>query len=444
MAARKRHRQLRRPWRQGRLSQPVRPSPRDVSSSLPIVKLGAVGFRSSGRSDFDGFDPVTFLHADTLDSSRNRMAAGRIWVDVGGQRRRGAARSALASRFEQPQLSWPTTSSTGRQRHAADARRAGPASVHHRPYRSTSHHRRAEHERENVPGERRIYGGATDQDRNRKHNSLTPSGGPDAVRSRRRRRPARHVQSLQGRDVASRIGAGECRSGFRRHRRIWGRHRAADLLRSVWLLSPEVSLEIRRLSRKARADSKLRSAIAEAASQARLPATDSGCTTRSSIPSTPSRLFRAPRTGRQQAVGRVSEAECEWSLSGALRTSANYAYLDASQPDERRERRKSKRSRRPKHSGSVSGRRRLRAGLLTACVDRLHRCALRTRTSTPSLRARDARAYWLAGARVAYRLRKAVELFARTANAFDAHYQDALGYRTEGRSVYAGIRLAGG
>ena len=47
------------------------------------------------------------------------------------------------------------------------------------------------------------------------------------------------------------------------------------------------------------------------------------------------------------------------------------------------------------------------------------------------------------GARVAYRVLDQVELFVRTANAFDAHYQDAFGYRTEGRSVYAGIRLAG-
>ena len=52
--------------------------------------------------------------------------------------------------------------------------------------------------------------------------------------------------------------------------------------------------------------------------------------------------------------------------------------------------------------------------------------------------------YWLAGARVAFDVSKRVQVFARAANAFDERYQDALGYRTEGRSVYAGIRLAGG
>ena len=53
-------------------------------------------------------------------------------------------------------------------------------------------------------------------------------------------------------------------------------------------------------------------------------------------------------------------------------------------------------------------------------------------------------AYWLAGARIAFDVSKSVQLFARASNAFDANYQDVIGYRTEGRSLYAGIRLASG
>jgi vitamin B12 transporter len=53
-------------------------------------------------------------------------------------------------------------------------------------------------------------------------------------------------------------------------------------------------------------------------------------------------------------------------------------------------------------------------------------------------------AYWLAGARLSYEVTDGVQLFARAANAFDERYQDVLGYRTEGRSVYAGIRFARG
>jgi hypothetical protein len=37
----------------------------------------------TGRSEFDGFDPVTFAHTDTLDSSRNRLGAARVWANAG-------------------------------------------------------------------------------------------------------------------------------------------------------------------------------------------------------------------------------------------------------------------------------------------------------------------------------------------------------------------------
>jgi len=40
---------------------------------LPALTLGASGFALNGRSEFDGFDPVTFLRADTLDLTRNRI-----------------------------------------------------------------------------------------------------------------------------------------------------------------------------------------------------------------------------------------------------------------------------------------------------------------------------------------------------------------------------------
>ena len=50
--------------------------------------------------------------------------------------------------------------------------------------------------------------------------------------------------------------------------------------------------------------------------------------------------------------------------------------------------------------------------------------------------------YWLADARVAYDVSSGVQLFARAANAFDDRRQDVFGYRTEGRSVHAGLRLS--
>jgi vitamin B12 transporter len=63
------------------------------------------------------------------------------------------------------------------------------------------------------------------------------------------------------------------------------------------------------------------------------------------------------------------------------------------------------------------------------------------RRDVPPLDIVSLRAYWLGGARVAYSVRPGLELYARAANAFNARYQDVFGYRTEGRSIYAGIRL---
>jgi len=49
--------------------------------------------------------------------------------------------------------------------------------------------------------------------------------------------------------------------------------------------------------------------------------------------------------------------------------------------------------------------------------------------------------YVLAGARVAYAITPNIEAFARIENAFDEKYQDAVGYATPGRTVYAGFRV---
>src|SRR5206468_10572196 len=47
------------------------------------VQIAASALALSGRSEFDGFDPFTGAHADTLDSSRNHLNAGRLWAVIG-------------------------------------------------------------------------------------------------------------------------------------------------------------------------------------------------------------------------------------------------------------------------------------------------------------------------------------------------------------------------
>ncbi len=52
--------------------------------------------------------------------------------------------------------------------------------------------------------------------------------------------------------------------------------------------------------------------------------------------------------------------------------------------------------------------------------------------------------YLLASANLAFRLLPQLELYARAENAFDADYQDVVGYNTPGRTVHAGLRVTFG
>jgi vitamin B12 transporter len=151
------------------------------------------------------------------------------------------------------------------------------------------------------------------------------------------------------------------------------------------------------------------------------------------LSSTANRAERSRRSGL--------EAHADWSLGEQLRLSVNYAYLKASEPGESG--RLLREARRPKHSGSIAADGRV--GRLTYGAS-LAYTGDRIDTDFESFPFRRVtlNSYWLAGARLAFEVTKGVQVFARAANAFDERYQDALGYRTEGRSIYGGIRLAGG
>jgi vitamin B12 transporter len=133
------------------------------------------------------------------------------------------------------------------------------------------------------------------------------------------------------------------------------------------------------------------------------------------------------------------EAELAWMPLPDVRLTADYAYLKASQPsgitNERLEE-----QRRPRHSGSLaadgsSGRWGYGASLayVGSHLDR-------EEVFPFGIVRLDS--YWLAGARVAYAVTPRVELFVRGSNLFDTQYEDSVGYRTEGRGLFVGIRLA--
>jgi vitamin B12 transporter len=143
-------------------------------------------------------------------------------------------------------------------------------------------------------------------------------------------------------------------------------------------------------------------------------------------------------SGRSRRRG--IEASAELRPMDGLRISANYTYLDAKDQQisggaQLRE------TRRPKHTANLAADwslDRLTVGGSLAYVGKHDDRDFDLGFSGPIVTLHD---YVLAGARIAYRVTEAIELFGRVENAGDAHYQDVVGYATPGRTFHAGARV---
>ena len=405
----------------------------------PGLELEAAAVALNGRSEFDGFDPTSFLHSDTLDSSRNRLTAGRIWATAGEKSSALSGRvsaSLLGSRNRNFLADDEINRTTGR-------RTSIDAQVQYRFQTSAITHRlivAAEHEAERFEASDTVYFGATNQHQDRTHQALTAEwraeAGPVATDFAVRR-------DLFNRfDDATTVRAsllGELGSGFSATL-TYGEGIAQPTFFDLYGFFPgsfvgnpslkpessrgyEASLRYRKGA--------LSGAITAYQQRLRDEIVDMFDPT-TFLSSTENRADKSRRSG--------FEAEAGWTLGERLRLTANYAYLKASEPGATPDLH-IKEARRPKHSGSIAADGqvgRLSYGLSLAYTgDRID-------TDFDIFPARRVTLdnYWLAGGRVAYDVRPGIQIFARSANALNARYQDAVGYRTEPRSIYAGIRIA--
>jgi vitamin B12 transporter len=407
----------------------------------PSVQMGVSGFALTGRSEFDGFnlDPP-FEHRDTLDSSRNRLAAGRVWAQFGGDTSawRGRIGASLLGSSNRNFLAGDQINQTSGTRRTFDAqleRRFSTGAIDHILIAA------ADAEHETFKARDTIYGGFTTQDRKRDHQALTVEWrgeskrltGDVAVRRDifSRFKDATSLRASLLVDVGSGFGlAGSYAEGiaqptfFDLYGFFPGSFVGNPSLKPESSRGFEASLRFRRGPVAASLTGyrqRLHDEIVDVF--------DPGTFLSSTI--------NREGTSRRSGV----EADLAWQVGDWLRMSANYAYLHATQPDDLTNSHV-KEFRRPKHSGSIaldgaSGKLSYGASLtyVGAHLDR--------RDIFPFDVVRLS-SYWLGGARIAYAVRPGIELFARAANAFDARYQDVFGYRTEGRSLYAGIRLASG
>ena len=404
-----------------------------------IIEIGASAITLHGRSEFDGFDPITFAHTDTLDNSRNRLTAGRIWASIGDDQSpwNGRISASLLGSSNRNFLDEVEGNRTQGSRRDVDAQ------VEHVFSTGAVTHRliaAGELERETFEARDTIYGGLSNQDRSRSHQSLTFEWrgetkrvtGDLAVRHDIFNR-FKDATSLRASALAQ-LGGGFSISGS------YGEGIAQPTFFDLYGFFPNNFLGNPSLkpesSRGFEASLRYRRGPVEASVtgyRQRLhdeivDIFDFG----TSLFSTANRTEISHRAGVELEVG--------YHPSESLRLTANYAYLHATQPDsdgltEVHE------ARRPKHSGSIavdgiSGK--VSYGASLAYVgDHFD-----TRDTFPFDTVRLG-SYWLAGARLGYSIMPGIELFARGSNLLDSRYEDVFGYRTEGRAAYVGVRLGG-
>ena len=398
------------------------------------VELGLTGFALTGRSEFDGYDPLTFQRADTLDKSRNRLAAARLsgrlergslavsgWASKLGSRNRnllddslvnvthgGRANAGLQGEFELR---------TGRAEH----RLIAAAEATRETFRSRNPNdpfadQKQDRAQQAVVGEvRSRWAGWLSTDVALRRDLF------NRFKDRTTLRASALVTAADGVQFAASFGEGIAQPSFFD---LYG------FYPGFFVGNPDLRPE---RSRGWEVSARLvRGAFRGALTAYRQRLTDE-------IVSTADFLSTENADGRSRRRG--VELELGWARSERLNITGTYAFLDAEQQrrsadDPARE------LRRPRHSGSVAADG--RAGRLSYGASLAFVGKHRDRRDSLPYDLVDLDSYWLAGARLGWRLNERLELFGRVANAFDADYQDLVGYRTEGRSAHAGVRLGFG
>jgi vitamin B12 transporter len=399
------------------------------------VELGAAAIALTGKSDFDGYDPFTYEHADTLDNSRNRLSAGRLWADFGSDDSAWSGKigaSLLGSSNRNFLADDPVN-------HTSGARRTVDGQVERRFATGAVENRlivAAESDRETFHSRDVVYGGFTNQDQSRDHQALTAewratAGGfhGDVALRRDLFNRFKDATSLRASLLAD-VGGGFALAGsyaegiaqptfFDLYGFFPGNFIGNPALKPESSRGFEGSLRFRRSAVQA----------SLTAYQQRL--FDEIVDIYYPVSTTENREGASHRFG--------IEAEFAWQLADTLRLSANYSYLHATQPGDVPDEQLYE-LRRPKHSGSVALDGASGPWSYGASVAYVGAHLDREENYPYAVVRLDS--YWLAGARVAYAVRPGAELFVRGSNLFDAQYADLAGYRTEGRGLFVGIRLA--
>jgi vitamin B12 transporter len=402
-----------------------------VYRPLAGFELGLAGHLIEGRSDYDGFDPATFLRADTRDATDNRLWALRGWAaaELGGWALR---------------LDGSLLDSANRNRpdplNAAFGRRFTAGAQASRSFGGHSLTAAAEYQGEDFRARDTQFFGGTDQDRSREAAALVGQwranwtrGFTTDVAVRRDHfsdfadatniRAAALLRPFAGWTVHAAYGEGIAQPTF---------YDLYGFFPGSFVGNPALRPERSRGFEAGVRWEGTRAALGVTGFSSRLtdeivdvfdPATFLSSTA------------NAEGKSRRKGV----EVEARWRHSDAFGLGASYTWLDAEEQQAAgallvRE------LRRPRHSASLFANGAAGAlgwGASLAYVGRRDDMDF-DRWPAARVRLGD---YLLASLQLAWRLTPALEAFGRIENALGADYQDVVGYNTAGRTVHAGLRL---
>jgi vitamin B12 transporter len=403
-------------------------------------KVGVTGHWIDARNDYDGLDPVTFVRADTFDTTRNRLWAVRGWGGTRWGGENGWTLSADASLLD----SSNRNALGGDRLNASFGRRSsfGAQVAKGQSAGSTSHRLIAaiEHQREAFRARDEQFSGATNQDRERKAMAWIGEWRAHWGEAIATDLTIRHDSFSEFRDattirasVLARLGRGwSAHAGYGEGVAQPTFYDLFGFFPGSFVGNPALGPE-----RATSWEAGLRWSDGELALGA--TAFTSRLTDEIVDLFDPSTFLSSAANAEGTSRRRGVEVEGAWQPSQALSFTFAYTWLDA---EEQRiaDGLRLREVRRPRHSGAVTagytlGRLRTGASLGYA--------GSRGDTDFDRFPAAPVRlgSYMLASLQLAWAFGSGFEGFARAENGFDADYQDVFGYDTPGRRIYAGIRL---
>jgi len=400
------------------------------------VRLGITGHYIEADSDFDGFDPVFFTRADTLDATENRIAAVRGWAEGHWGGWKVSANASYLDSANRNFLAGLPQNRTMGDRLALVAQLSRQFGGHLLTVA-------AEHQAEDFRALDTAFGGFTDQDRGRHVTALVGEWRAEWTDWAVTDLALRHDSSSAFEDAttlrASLLIHPAGRLGFRA---TYGEGIAQPTFYDLYGFFPG-SFAGNPALRPEHARS-WEAGIGWASPRLTLAATYFSARLRDEIVDIfdPATFLSSTQNATGKSRRRGLEFVATVHVAPWLTIHANYTWLDSG------EQRVSgaalvREVRRPRHAANLIAQRevgRFRYGVSLAYVGKRRDMDF-DQFPAASVILDD---YLLASANLAFRLLPQLELYARAENAFDADYQDVIGYDTPGRTIYAGLRVTFG